>query len=98
MERDLFAEILAALQEGDIQAIARIYVETLRGLHRWEQDYLALKLQHLDFESRQALDKQELKLIAENEGMREYHERIATLKAVLRACSFVMDALKVANR
>ncbi len=98
MERNLFAEILAALQEGDTQAIAQIYVETLEGLRQWEREYLTLKLQHLDFESRQALDKQELKLIAENERMREYHESIATLKAVLRACSFVMDALKVASR
>ncbi len=98
MDKDLFTEILIALEGEDAQAIARIYVETLKGLRKWEQEYLTLKLQHLDFESRQALDKQELKLIAEDEGIREYHEKIATLKAVLRACSFVMDALKVVNR
>ena len=42
MDKDLFTEILIALEGEDAQAIARIYVETLKGLRKWEQEYLTL--------------------------------------------------------
>ncbi len=95
--KDEFDVLISALEQGKPAELAKVYVHTLKKLVELERKYNLTKIQKLDFESRTALDKQELKLLQEDQSLRETQERIAHSKALLRACGFVMDALKLQN-
>ena len=92
-----FDTLIRALEEGDPTELAKVYVHTLKKLVELEREYNLTKIQKLDFDSRTALDKQELRLLQEDANLRETGEKIAYLKALLRACTFIMEALKLQN-
>ena len=95
METDIFSLVLDALRDGDCKELTKVYIYTLRRLVELEQKYALAKIQRLDFENRTALEKQEFKLLQEDEKLRELNKDIAYLKAVLKACTFALEALKL---
>ena len=95
--KDEFDVLISALEQGKPEELAKVYVNTLKSLVELERKYNLTRIQRLDFESRTALDKQELKLLQEDKSFRETSEKIAHSKALLRACGFVMDALRLQN-
>ena len=95
--KDEFDVLISALEQGKPEELAKVYVNTLKNLVELERKYNLTRIQRLDFESRTALDKQELKLLQEDKSFRETSEKIAHSKALLRACGFVMDALRLQN-
>ena len=95
--KDEFDVLISALEQGKPAELAKVYVNTLKNLVELERKYNLTRIQRLDFESRTALDKQELKLLQEDKSFRETSEKIAHSKALLRACGFVMEALRLQN-
>ena len=92
-----FIRIAQALGDNDPKELAKVYIYALSTLVELEREYNLAKIQRLDFGSRTALEKQEIKLLQEDERLRYINDQIAYFKAVLRACTFVLDVLKLQN-
>ena len=85
-----------SLEQGQrLELLLGIYTRSLEVLGELERRYNRALLANLDFESRTALDKQERKILQEDARLLELSEHISHLKAVLRACSFSLEILKL---
>ncbi len=94
---DLF-DVRDALEEKRPDLIAQIYITILEHLTAIELIYNKQIVARLDFESRTALDKQEKAILQQDEQLTLLSEYITQLKAILRACNFTLDCLKLQLR
>ena len=88
-------DVLSAHLDADAEHLGHIHINTLTILTDLEQKYQTALLSKLDFESRTALDKQEKAILQQEKELQELANHISNLKAVLRACSFALDCLKL---
>jgi len=87
-------EIRMVVETGDKKTLALIFTQVIEELTNLENQYNTQLIGLLDFENRKALDKQEMEILNNNPELQEMKNRINELKAILRACSFCMEALK----
>ncbi len=91
-------DVLEAYEDKNLDQLVKVYAKSLYWLTELEGLYNKYLLPRLDFQSRSAIDKQEKALLQESQFLRKTAECITTLKATLRACSFVLDLLKLQAR
>ncbi len=91
----MFAKIEQALKTADLWTLSELYLQATKELVAKEKAYAQAKLKHLDFNSRAALDKQELAMLQENPELRQLSEEIAELKALIKCINFCAEQIKV---